>query len=165
MTSNRRAASSARSRKKYPERSRARNKVARAIKRGDLIRPDACGRCGKPCKPEASHDDYDRPLDVEWLCRLCHRAKDFPKSDSCFRGHLLSGDNLIIKVRDGKSSRCCRTCNRLRDASRRAKAKQRLTPDTPARTKPTTASLLADLAATREADQGAREKRALGGAS
>ena len=40
-----------------------------------------------------------------------------------------------------------------------------LAPDTPARTKPTTATLLADLAATREADQGAREKRALGGAS
>lgn len=56
----------------------AHNRVYRAVKSGVLVRPDNCAVCGVRCKPEASHDDYSRPLDVEWLCRACHAAKDFP---------------------------------------------------------------------------------------
>lgn len=63
-------------RKANPEKGAAHNKVYRAVKSGRLVRPDACERCGKAGKVEASHDDYDRPLDVEWLCRPCHRRKD-----------------------------------------------------------------------------------------
>src|SRR5882724_9249490 len=50
--------------------------VRYAIRCGRLIRPEACARCGKKCQPEASHDDYSKPLEVEWLCRRCHADKD-----------------------------------------------------------------------------------------
>lgn len=55
---------------------RAHQHVYEAIKRGHLVRPEACEHCAKPCRPEASHDDYSRPLVVEWLCRQCHAKKD-----------------------------------------------------------------------------------------
>ena len=43
-----------------------------AIKHGFLIRPSFCSKCLKECKPEGHHDDYDKPLEVRWLCRICH---------------------------------------------------------------------------------------------
>lgn len=46
--------------------------VARAIKRGDLVRPEACDKCSKICKPEGHHFDYTKRLDVMWLCKSCH---------------------------------------------------------------------------------------------
>lgn len=46
----------------------ARSQVAKAIKDGKLVRQNC--QCGKVS--EAHHDDYDKPLDVKWLCRSCH---------------------------------------------------------------------------------------------
>lgn len=63
-------------RQKHPEKKSAWNKVNKAVKAGRLIRPGACERCHLECAPEASHDDYTRPLDVEWLCKSCHTDKD-----------------------------------------------------------------------------------------
>jgi hypothetical protein len=63
----------------HPDRHRARNRVYQAIKDGRLVRPDTCEHCGATGVPiEASHDEYtyDKALDVEWLCRSCHRRKD-----------------------------------------------------------------------------------------
>lgn len=62
---------------------KARHKVRDALMSGALSRPDACARCGKTPPPasdgrsmiHAHHHDYDRPLDVEWLCAKCHRAE------------------------------------------------------------------------------------------
>lgn len=62
--------------KKYwdanPKKNKARKKVRTAIRNGSIKRPDICSRCGKKSKVEAHHKDYDKPLDVEWLCRQCH---------------------------------------------------------------------------------------------
>lgn len=63
---------------RYPEKIRARTAVTLAIKRGELTRPTECPKCGIKCTPEASHHDYSRPLDIEWLCRRCHAWKDRP---------------------------------------------------------------------------------------
>ena len=64
-------------RKRYPEKVRAHAAVERAVKRGDLVRPDTCERCGDQAKfIEASHDDYEKKLEVEWLCKPCHYEKD-----------------------------------------------------------------------------------------
>jgi len=51
----------------------AHNKVARAIKNGDIVR-SPCVRCGE-AKSLAHHEDYDRPLDVMWLCQPCHKQR------------------------------------------------------------------------------------------
>jgi hypothetical protein len=40
--------------------------------RGWLI-PEPCRRCGKP-ETQKHHPDYDRPLEVEWLCVPCHQT-------------------------------------------------------------------------------------------
>lgn len=54
------------------ERNRAKNRVHYALRTGKLVRPDHCEDCGKECKPDASHADYSKPLDVVWRCRSCH---------------------------------------------------------------------------------------------
>ena len=51
-------------------RSAAHSAVARAIKSGLLVR-QPCQECGEP-KSVAHHEDYDRKLDVMWLCQPCH---------------------------------------------------------------------------------------------
>ena len=48
--------------------------VERAVNRGQLIRPDLCA-CGRPGRVQAHHDDYSKPLNVLWLCAVCHKAR------------------------------------------------------------------------------------------
>lgn len=51
----------------------ARFRVTNAIRRGKMIRGTKCEVCGKEGKMEAHHDDYKKPLEVKWLCDICHR--------------------------------------------------------------------------------------------
>lgn len=57
---------------KHLRKIQAKRKVLCAIRRGDLVRPNACSECGKTCVPDLHHDDYNKPLDVRALCRQCH---------------------------------------------------------------------------------------------
>jgi predicted DNA-binding protein YlxM (UPF0122 family) len=57
----------------------AQNKVEKALKRGDLLRPALCEKCGSsPIFKDgrtgihAHHPDYNKPLEVVWLCQRCH---------------------------------------------------------------------------------------------
>lgn len=43
-----------------------------AINKGELVRPKECSICGKECFVEAHHPDYNKPLDVVWVCKSCH---------------------------------------------------------------------------------------------
>lgn len=47
--------------------------VARAIRNGTLVR-HPCVRCGE-AKSVAHHEDYDKPLEVMWLCQPCHKQR------------------------------------------------------------------------------------------
>lgn len=57
---------------RYPERVYARELVRRAVRSGRLVRQPC--PCGSP-ESFAHHHDYSKPLDVEWLCRACHREE------------------------------------------------------------------------------------------
>lgn len=61
-----------RSRKKFTDKSRARDRVANAVKAGKVIKPDRCSKCHTVKKLDGHHEDYSKPLDVLWLCRQCH---------------------------------------------------------------------------------------------
>lgn len=47
--------------------------VRAALKSGDLVRPFQCSKCQDWCDPQAHHEDYNKPLEVVWLCSRCHR--------------------------------------------------------------------------------------------
>ena len=51
----------------------AHNALQYALRKERIIRPEHCSSCDKECKPDAHHPDYDKPLEVIWLCRSCHR--------------------------------------------------------------------------------------------
>ena len=58
------------SKAKHQKKHKARMKVYYAIKIGKLIRQN-CEVCAKK-ESFAHHDDYNKPLDVRWLCRQHH---------------------------------------------------------------------------------------------
>jgi len=52
------------------EKRSAQGKVSTALKNGKLLKKN-CQICDN-IKSQAHHKDYNRPLDVEWLCATCH---------------------------------------------------------------------------------------------
>lgn len=54
-------------------RSKAHTDVARSVRNGSLLRLP-CKRCGEQ-KSLAHHEDYDKPLEVMWLCQPCHKQR------------------------------------------------------------------------------------------
>ena len=64
-----------------PQQKAAYDAVRAARHKGLLERPLHCERCGKPDQPcsdgrtwlHGHHEDYSKPLDVQWLCAKCHR--------------------------------------------------------------------------------------------
>ncbi|KKK74336.1 hypothetical protein LCGC14_2884790 [marine sediment metagenome] len=57
-----------------PEKYKARYLLQNAVAQNRIVHPDTCGGCGELKIVEGHHPDYDKPLDVEWLCGKCHRA-------------------------------------------------------------------------------------------
>jgi ribosomal protein S27AE len=55
----------------HKDRLRCHNAVNKAIMAGKLLR-QPCSACGAD-PAQAHHDDYSKPLDVRWLCFVCHR--------------------------------------------------------------------------------------------
>ena len=64
--------SSQKYRQLYPEKFKAHDAVKYAVSTGKLLRPNHCESCFKECRPEGHHEDYSKPLEVEWLCTECH---------------------------------------------------------------------------------------------
>lgn len=62
-----------------PKKKRVQHLTEKAVKKGVLVNPGLCSKCG--CENtfkdgrsgiQAHHCDYDKPLDVIWLCQKCH---------------------------------------------------------------------------------------------
>lgn len=122
---------------RWPDRVKARQECVRAVKSGRLIR-QPCEECSRE-PAQAHHDDYSRPLDVRWLCTVCHadhhrgdksnpRAKTRiapnhrfrPKSTHCPSGHELTPDNLYWT----QGRRKCRTCVLAKERRRQQRHRQ-----------------------------------------
>lgn len=58
---------------RHKEKNRARGKLNYAVKKGIVIKPKNCEKCKQiPNKLEGHHIDYEKPLEVVWLCTACH---------------------------------------------------------------------------------------------
>jgi len=57
----------------YKKRLNARSMIKNAIKSGKLVKPKKCEQCGEIKPVEAHHQNYDKPLEIRWLCRECHK--------------------------------------------------------------------------------------------
>lgn len=63
-------------RKRNRDKKNARQRVYWAIRKGK-IKKEACSKCGNEIA-EAHHEDYDKPLDIIWLCKQCHSTLHYP---------------------------------------------------------------------------------------
>lgn len=43
-----------------------------SVKSGKLEKPEKCPKCGSEGRIEGHHPDYEKPLEVGWVCPLCH---------------------------------------------------------------------------------------------
>ena len=51
----------------------------KALRRGEVFKPNACEGCGRVRYLFGHHPDYAKPLEVLWLCFECHKAWHHPK--------------------------------------------------------------------------------------
>ena len=55
---------------------RAHKALYRAVRRGKIVKPTNCQMCGiSGVRIIAHHHDYDKPLDIIWVCASCHIGK------------------------------------------------------------------------------------------
>ena len=82
----------------------AHRKVDNAIKRGRLIQPDSCENCQTIPEPmsdgrtriQAHHDDYDKPLEVRWLCQECHHEQHKPRGEGGQRESIQPAVDVLV---------------------------------------------------------------------
>lgn len=56
-----------------PIKAKAHTIISNAIRDGRINKPESCSICGKSdSRIEAHHSDYNKPLDVIWVCKSCH---------------------------------------------------------------------------------------------
>ena len=68
-------------RNRLPHVYKAHTALNNAVRDGKIIKPLLCSVCNKEKKLHGHHDDYSKPLDVEWVCTICYKAfhKDLDK--------------------------------------------------------------------------------------
>lgn len=64
------------------QKQRAHNALIRAVASGKVNRPKRCEDCGNTNKRiHGHHEDYLRPLAVNWVCTTCHRRRHATNPD------------------------------------------------------------------------------------
>jgi hypothetical protein len=66
-------------REKYPERYKANNAVAVAVRNGSMVKPDVCEYCHEQKRLNGHHYlgyEQEHWLHVQWLCHKCHRIAE-----------------------------------------------------------------------------------------
>ena len=56
----------------FAKREKARGMVNKRVQSKKIIRPNKCSVCKEDKRVEAHHEDYDKPLEVIWVCKECH---------------------------------------------------------------------------------------------
>lgn len=59
--------------KRNPKIRAAHTAVSNAVRDGKLTRASYCDNCRENLFTEAHHCDYNKPLEVVWLCERCHK--------------------------------------------------------------------------------------------
>lgn len=89
-----------------------------AHKLGILIRPNTCSKCSKPCKTQAHHCDYHKPLDVKYYCQSCHQklhaalnpnrkmAHNALTNDDYDKIYKLANEGVLSQVEISKTIGC-----------------------------------------------------------
>jgi len=65
---------------KSPEKRAANVLLGNAVRSGRIIKPLECSRCGSiPHRRDlhGHHEDYAKPLEVEWICVKCHGLEHY----------------------------------------------------------------------------------------
>jgi len=47
--------------------------LSNAVKSGKIKKPTKCSNCNKRTMIHGHHENYHKPLDVIWLCPVCHK--------------------------------------------------------------------------------------------
>jgi len=65
-----------------PEKVKAQQQANNAVKKGLIKKKDKCEICGAGGRIEKHHPDYSKPLEVQFLCCVCHgKTKRKDKED------------------------------------------------------------------------------------
>ena len=87
---------------------RSQNLVESAIDKGILKRKIICDKCGNTgvfkdgrSAIQAHHNDYNKPLDIKWLCQKCHHEWHKNNKPIKFNGEKLEAAGQIDVVSGG----------------------------------------------------------------
>lgn len=82
---------------------KARTRLNNALRDGRILK-DRCAKCGGTVDVQAHHHDYSKPLDVVWLCFVCHRGDGHEQWVSDFiKQKIASGTPMGIGGRKKRS--------------------------------------------------------------